>query len=367
MASHTRFSIAVIPGDGIGQEVIPAAIEVIEAVREKTGGFELDYETLPMGAGHYRDTGVEMPDETLAKAKAADAIFLGAIGLPDVRRPDGTEISPHLVIREELGLYAGIRPVKAYPNAPVLLADPRAADIDFVIIRESSEGLFHTQGRGEVIDNKEARETLLVTRETCEKLFDFSFRLAQKRKARGKPGKVTCVDKANVFRAFAFFRKIFDERKAKFPGVETGYSYVDAQALELVRKPWEYDVLVMENMFGDILSDLAGGLVGGMGLAACGEIGDDHALFQPAHGSAPDIMGQDKANPLATILSGALMLDWLGERSGNDSLSAAALAIDDAVEAAFAAGELRPMEFGGDQGTQSAKDAVISSLTKLPA
>lgn len=362
MASNTRYSIAVIPGDGIGQEVIPAALDVIEAARERVGGFELDFETLPMGAGHYRDTGVEMPDETLEKAKAADAIFLGAIGLPDVRRPDGTEISPHLVIREELGLYAGVRPVKAYPNAPVLLADPRAADIDFVIIRESSEGLFHTQGRGEVVDDREARETLLVTRETCEKLFDFSFRLAQKRKARGNPGQVTCVDKANVFRAFAFFRKIFDERKAKFPDVEASYSYVDAQALELVRKPWEYDVLVMENMFGDILSDLAGGLVGGMGMAACGEIGDDHALFQPAHGSAPDIMGEDKANPLATILSGALMLDWLGERSGNDSLGKAALAIEEAVETAFSGSTLRPMEFGGNQGTKAATAAVIDHL-----
>lgn len=365
MASNTRYSIAVIPGDGIGQEVIPAAIGVIEAARERVGGFELAYETLPMGAGHYRDTGVEMPDETLEKAKAADAIFLGAIGLPDVRRPDGTEISPHLVIREELGLYAGVRPVKAYPNAPVLLADPRAADIDFVIIRESSEGLFHTQGRGDVVDDREARETLLVTRETCEKLFDFSFRLAQKRKARGNPGRLTCVDKANVFRAFAFFRKIFDERKASFPDVEAGYSYVDAQALELVRKPWEYDVLVMENMFGDILSDLAGGLVGGMGMAACGEIGDDHALFQPAHGSAPDIMGKDKANPLATILSGGLMLDWLGERSGNDSLVQAGLLIEQAVEAAFSAGELRPMEFGGDQGTKAATKAVTSALKTL--
>lgn len=362
MASNAQFTIAVIPGDGIGQEVIPAAIEVIEAARAKTGGFELDYQMLPMGAGNYRDTGVEMPDETLEQANAADAIFLGAIGLPDVRRPDGTEISPHLVIREKLGLYAGVRPVKAYPNSPALLADPRAANIDFVIIRESSEGLFHTQGRGEVIADREARETLLITRETSEKLFDFSFRLARRRKARGKPGKVTCVDKANVFRAFAFFRKIFDEQRESFPDIEAGYSYVDAQALDLVRRPWDFDVLVMENMFGDILSDLGGGLVGGMGMAACGEIGDDHALFQPAHGSAPDIMGTDRANPLATILSGALMLDWLAERSGNDGLSQAALLIEGAVESAFAAGKLHPMEFGGDQGTKAATAVLIEML-----
>src|SRR5665811_1401669 len=197
MTANTSFTIAVIPGDGIGQEVVPPAIEVIEAARAKIGGFELVYETLQMGAGHFRDTGVDMPEETFERIKSADAILLGAIGLPDVRHEDGTEISPHLRIREELGLYAGVRPIKAYPNSPARLSDPRAADIDIVIIRESTEGLFHTQGRGEILDDAEARETLLITRSTCEKLFDFSFRLAQRRKARGRPGKVTCVDKAN--------------------------------------------------------------------------------------------------------------------------------------------------------------------------
>jgi len=362
MTANTSFTIAVVPGDGIGLEVVPAAIEVLEAARAKVGGFELVYETLPMGAGHYHDTGVDMPEETFERIKSADTILLGAIGLPDVRNEDGTEISPHLRIREELGLYAGVRPIKAYPNSPARLSDPRAADIDLVIVRESTEGLFHSQGRGEVIDDKEASETLKITRATCEKLFDFSFRLAQRRKARGKPGKVTCVDKANVFRAFAFFRKIFDERSDGFPDIAIAHAYVDAQALDLIRRPWDFDVLVMENMFGDILSDLGGGLVGGMGMAACGEIGDNHALFQPAHGSAPDIMGQDKANPLATILSGALMLDWLGERSGNDSLVQAGRLIDEAVETAFAAGKLRPMEFDGDQGTMMATHVVLETL-----
>ena len=365
MSSNTRFNIAVLPGDGVGQEVIPAAIRVIEAARAKSGGFELHYETLPAGAGHFRDTGIDMPEETLAKVKSADAILLGAIGLPDVRHDDGTEISPHLRIREELGLYAGVRPVKAYPNTPARLADPRSGSIDMVIVRESTEGLFFTQGRGELIGDREARETLRITRQTCEKLFDFSFRLAEKRRARGKPGKVTCVDKANVFRAFAFFRRVFDERAAHFPDIEVGHNYVDAQALDLVRKPWEFDVLVTENMFGDILSDLAGGLVGGMGMASCGEIGDEHGLFQPAHGSAPDIAGEDKANPLAAILSAAIMMDWLADRSGNDSLARTARLIETGVEDAFAANTLRPLELGGDQGTTGATEAVIESIESL--
>jgi 3-isopropylmalate dehydrogenase len=266
-------------------------------------------------------------------------------------------------MREELDLYAGVRPVKAYPNTPRRLFDPRAETIDLVILRESTEGLFFTQGRGELIGDTEARETLRITRRTTERLCDAAFRIAMRRKHRN-PGKgmVTCVDKANVFRAFAFFRKIFHERAAAFPDIRTGTAYVDAQALDLVRRPWDFDVLVMENMFGDILSDLGGGLVGGMGMAPCGELGDEHGLFQPAHGSAPDIMGQDKANPTATLLSAAMMLDWLGDRHGIEALTVAAGHLEGAVEDAFRAGSLRPMELGGDQGLSAAVGAVTEAL-----
>jgi 3-isopropylmalate dehydrogenase len=303
-------------------------------------------------------------------AAAAEAIFLGAIGLPSVRHEDGTEIAPHLRLRERLQLYAGVRPIKAYPNVPRRLADERAADIDLVILRESTEGLFYSaavHNRSQIIGDHEVRETLRITRPTTEKLHDFAFRLAQRRKARGGKGRVTCVDKANVFRSMAFFRKIFDERAARFPGVERSYNYVDAQALDLIRRPWDFDVLVMENMFGDILSDLAGGLVGGMGMAACAEIGDAHGLFQPAHGSAPDIMGQDKANPLAAILSGALMLDYLAERYALEAHANAARMIETAIQTGFEANRLRPMEFGGDQGTGEVTREVIALVEESPA
>jgi 3-isopropylmalate dehydrogenase len=234
------------------------------------------------------------------------------------------------------------------------------------VLRESTEGLFYSHGRGEVIDDQEARETLLITRATSEKLHDFAFRLASRRKQRGGKGAVTCVDKANVFRSMAFFRKIFDERAAAFPDIEKRYAYVDAQALDLIRKPWEADVLVMENMFGDILSDLAGGLVGGMGMAACAEIGDNHGLFQGAHGSAPDIMGQDKANPMATILSSALMLDWLGDRHGVADMERAALLIEAAVQKGFEDNATRPMELGGDQGNREVTDTLLSIIDAMP-
>ncbi len=367
----TQLKIALIKGDGIGVDVSEAAFEVVGGALEKANAPALDYDEIRAGAAYFAETGNDIEPDGEERAGAADAIFLGAIGLPSVRHADGTEISPHLRLRDRFGLYAGVRPVKAYPNAPQRLADPRAAGIDLVILRESTEGLFYSasaHGRSDIRGDDEVRDTLRITRATTEKLHRFAFRLAEKRKNRGKAGHVTCVDKANVFASMAFFRKIFDEIAAEFPDIDAHHQYVDAQALNLVRAPWEADVLVMENMFGDILSDLAGGLVGGMGMAACAEIGDLNGLFQPAHGSAPDIMGQDKANPLAAVLSGALMLEYLSERSGDAAYARAAAVIEGAVDAGFAANRLRPMEFGGDMGTRAMTDALLDLVAaEVPA
>ena len=357
--------IAVIKGDGIGVDVTKATLELVDAALAGAGADRLTYDEIDAGAEFFAQTGKDIEDGGEERAGDADAIFLGAIGLPSIRHEDGTEISPHLRLRDRFGLYAGVRPVKAYPNAPQRLADPRAAKIDMIILRESTEGLFYSAAahkRSQIIGDEEVRDTLRITRETTEKLHHFGFKLAQKRKARGHAGKMTCVDKANVFASMAFFRRIFDEIAPSYPEIAHEHAYVDAQALNLIRQPWDYDVMVMENMFGDILSDLAGGLVGGMGMAACAEIGDAHGLFQPAHGSAPDIMGQDKANPLAAILSGALMLDYLEETSGDARCGEAARAIETAVDQGFAANEIRPMEFGGDMGTKAVTDAVGARL-----
>ena len=357
--------ISLIKGDGIGIDVCNAAMAVVEAAQNVVGGFDLCYREIQAGATYYQQTGVDIEPGGEAKAGEADAIFLGAIGLPAIRHKDGTEISPHLRLRDIYGLYAGIRPIKAYPNAPQRLADPRAAGIDLVILRESTEGLFYSaavHGRSEVIGDEEVRDTLRITRSTTEKLHRFGFKLAQKRKARGSKGMLTCVDKANVFTSMAFFRKIYDEIASEFSDIQTDYNYVDAQALDLIRRPWDFDVLVTENMFGDILSDLAGGLVGGMGMAACGEIGDDIGLFQPAHGSAPDIMGQNRANPMAAILSGVLMLDYLADKKQQTALSDAAKLIDEAVNRGFLENRIRPVEFGGDMGTIDVTDEVIKLI-----
>jgi 3-isopropylmalate dehydrogenase len=355
-------NIAVFPGDGIGVEVMEAALATLEAL-ERRFGFSLAKERLEGGAAYYRETGKDLPQGAFEAARRADAILFGAMGLPDVRFPDGTEIAPHLNMRAEFGLFAGVRPVRRFPNTPSPLGDPRAEAIDLVILRESTEGLFASRGKGTLENDRIARDTMVITRPTCEKLFDYAFQLAERRlgKGRGK-GRVTCVDKSNVFVSMAFFRKIFGERAQGFPELRADYSYVDAAALDLVRKPWEFDVMVMENMFGDILSDLGGGLVGGMGMAPCGEIGQEHALFQPAHGTAPDIAGQGKANPTAMLLSTAMMLDWLGERHGDRRLVDAADALDAAMDKAFADRAIRPFEFGGMSGTREITAAVIERL-----
>ena len=356
--------IAVLAGDGIGPEVIGPAIEVADAARSEMGGFSLVTETLDAGAALYRRTGDGFPEETFARAAAADAILLGAMGLPDVRRADGTEIAPQLDLRERLALYAGLRPVRALVGLPRPLADPRASRIDLVLVRESTEGLFAARGRT-VLDGREAaRDTLVITRLGSERLFHAAFRLARRRRAAGRPGAVACIDKANVLGAFAFFRGIFDEVAQEYPDVPASRLYVDAAALGLVKRPWEFDVLVTENMFGDILSDLGAGLIGGMGFAPSGDVGDNHAVFQPCHGSAPDIAGTGRANPTAAILSAAMMLDWLGERRSCPACARAARLIEAATASAFADGNLLPFELGGSAGTSAITRRVLERLTR---
>ncbi len=361
MTSNDTFNICVLPGDGIGIEVTDACVSVLEAATARTGGVRLILDRKPAGAICYRDTGIALPKPSLDAAREADAILLGAMGWPEIRYADGTEIAPQIDLRIEFGLYAGVRPVKTLPNMMPVLADERARTLDFVVIRESTEGLFSSRGKGVVIDDREARDTMVITRNVCERLFDFSFRLARSRKAAGGKGIVTCVDKANVFASFAFFRKVFDERAALFPDIKAEHAYIDATALYMVRKPWDLDVLVTENMFGDILSDLGAGLMGGMGFAPSADIGDTHAVFQPCHGTAPDIAGHDKANPTAMFLSAAMMLEWLGEKHGRPQAIATARLIRSAVEMAFANG-VKPFEIGGRDGTSEITRRVLDAL-----
>src|ERR1700726_2949681 len=359
MSANNALHIAVLAGDGIGPEVMAPALEVLRKI-EKTSDLNFRFTEAPAGANHYLATGKSMPDSTVRLCEEADAILLGACGLPAVRYPDNTEIMPQVELRFHFDLYAGVRPARLVPGVPSPIVGADMHGIDLVVIRESTEGLFASMGKG-VVTHDDARETLVITRKTSERLFEFSFRFAERRKARGRPGALTCVDKANVFKAFAFFREMFDDAARRHPDVKTDRLYVDACSAMLVRGPWVSGVMGMENMFGDILSDMTAGLIGGMGMAPSADVGDHHAVFQPCHGTAPDIMGQGKANPTGMILSAAMMLDWLADKHGLEAAAEAGERIERAGDKVYAEG-IKPMEFGGRDGTADIAKAGLAAL-----
>ncbi len=361
--SSNQFKICVLPGDGIGTEIMEPCMRILNKACQRVGGVSVVGEEAPAGAACFQVHGHALPKETLDLARASDAILLAAMGDPSIRYPDGTEIAPQIDLRFELELYAGVRPVRSVEGVGGPLSDPRAQALDFVLVRESTEGLFSSFRKGKVYDDR-AEDLQVITRKGSERLFRFAFELGVQRKADGSDGIVTCVDKANVFASFAFFRQIFDEVSKEFTNLQADHAYVDATALNMVRKPWTFDVMVTENMFGDILSDLSAGLIGGMGMAPSADIGDEHAVFQPCHGSAPDIAGKGLANPAAMILSGAMMLDWLGRRHSEPSAVMAGRLVQAAVDVAFASG-LKSIEFGGNDGTVAIASTIESALEAI--
>jgi 3-isopropylmalate dehydrogenase len=366
--AKSAFNITVLPGDGIGHEITPICLDLLNKVADKVGGFELNFDSFSAGAAHYKETGVSLPEEAMQHAFDSDATLLACMGLPSIRYPDGREIAPQLELREKMDLFAGVRPVKTLPGLPLPLTSEEAKNLDFVLIRESTEGLFASRETFKIVgegENAEAFDTQKLTYKGCKRVFDFAFKLAKQRKGQGYQGKVTCVDKANVLGSFYFMRQVFDETAQSHSDVTADHIYVDAAALQLVAKPWQFDVLVTENMFGDILSDLGAGLMGGMGMAPSADIGIEKAVFQPCHGTAPDIIGQGKANPTAMFLSGAMMLDWLGHQHDNQQLVQAAKVINQAVENAYASATLLPYELGGTSGTDAISDKVFAELDKL--
>src|ERR1700756_3333102 len=263
MSVNNGLHVAVLAGDGIGPEVMAPALEVLRKI-EATTDLKFRFTDAPAGANEYLATGKSMPESTVRLCEEADAILLGACGLPSVRYPDNTEIMPQVELRFHFDLYAGVRPARLIPGVPSPIVGADARGIDLVVIRESTEGLFASMGKG-VVTHEDARETMVITRRTSERLFEFSFRLAERRKARGKQGSLACVDKANVFKAFAFFREMFDEAAKRHPQVKAERLYVDACSAMLVKRPWDFDIMVMENMFGDIVSDITASLIGGLG------------------------------------------------------------------------------------------------------
>jgi 3-isopropylmalate dehydrogenase len=344
--------VALLPGDGIGTEVVGEAVRVLDATAPRAG-LRVTYDEFSVGAGEYLRNGDPLPAATFERLRDFDAILLGAMGLPNVRWPSGVEMTPQLDLRERLDLYCGLRPIYLFHADDSPLRGRRAGDIDFLIVRESTEGLFSSRLETFAPDASQVTDRMLITRRGAERVIRAAFAEAKRRRRH-----VTLVDKANVLPSMAFFRQIFDQIALEHPEIETSRAYVDAASLYLVQRPEMFDVIVTENMFGDIVSDLAAALVGGMGMAPSADIGDEWAVFQPSHGSAPDIAGKGTANPVATILSAAMMLDWFDTEASR----AGAQLIRDAVRRVFANRSARTCDMGGTMTTRQMTDAVIGAL-----
>ena len=318
--------IAIIPGDGIGPEVVDSALEVLEKA-----GARFEPVPLEIGLGRWKKTGLAMSDEDLDTIKECDCILFGAVSTP----PDPHYRSVLLRMRKELDLYANIRPFAS-------------RDLDFIIVRENTEGLYSGL---EEVGRDESRTIRVITRRGSERIAEKACDLALQRKS------LTVVHKSNVLRSDRLFleccRAVAERR-----GVPVKDMLVDAAAYNLVRSPKSFDVLVTTNLFGDILSDLAAGLVGSLGLCASANLGRSHALFEPIHGSAPDIAGKGIANPIGAIRSAAMMMDWLGERETSRRMEAA-------VQRALEAKVLTP-DLGGRFRTSDVTDAVKGYLSPSP-
>ena len=357
--SKKGYEIAVLKGDGVGIEVVDEALKVLRALQARNGP-ALTFAEYPCGANCYLEKGDPLPEATLQGCRDAHAVLVGAMGLPEVRWPDGTEMRPQVDLRVKLDLYAGVRPIYLYSAAHTPLKGLQAGDIDFVVLRENVEGLFAAMNAGIELRGEVAVDSMVITRSGTERAVRHAFELARERGK--KPMQVTCVDKANIFRSMAFFRSVFDEVARDFPEVRRDYAYVDALVLYLVQRPQSYDVMVMENMYGDIVSDLAAGLVGGMGMAPSGDIGDDAAVFQPSHGTAPDIAGAGIANPVAAILSAAMMLRWLGMRHRDRMAVEGSVRIESAVRRVVNVPGKGTPDLGGRMSTQELGDEVVDAL-----
>lgn len=325
------FSICVIPGDGIGQEVVPAALEVLEAF-----GLPLTYRFAEAGWACYQRHGTPLPQETLNLARNSAAVLFGAVTTP----PDVPGYSSPIVrIRRELDLYANLRPFRSLPG--------RKPEFQLYIVRENTEDLYLGL---EESDGQEARAIRLITRRASERIARFAFRLALSSRKR-----VTVVHKANILRKTdGLFREAAFQVAAEFPQVQVDELLVDTAAMALVTDPARFDVLVTTNLYGDILSDVAAGMAGGIGLAASANVGDKAALFEPVHGSAPDIAGKGIANPSGAIMAAAMMLDHLGYTNQAGKLMKA-------LWETIRAGDVTP-DLGGNLTTRGFVSKVLARL-----
>ena len=327
-----KYQIAVVPGDGIGKEVMEATLFVLDSL-----GIDFDYAYGEAGDECLEKTGNALPGETLDIIRNADACLFGAAG--------ETAADVIVKIRQEMKMFANLRPVKAYPNT-----DSLSDDIDFMIVRENTEGMYIADEEEYTDEGAVARR--IITRKAEERIIDYAFNYALK----NNKTKVTAVHKANVLKkSDGLFKEIFYEVAQKYPDIESEDFYVDATAMYLITQPESFEVIVTTNLFGDILSDEGAGLVGGLGLIPSANIGEDAALFEPVHGSAPDIAGKGIANPIAMMLSAVMMLRYIGETDAADRFDAAILKVLN--DANILTGDL-----GGSASTMEVAEAVKNNL-----
>jgi 3-isopropylmalate dehydrogenase len=350
------YEFGVIAGDGIGPELVESAMQVLDAVSAKAG---FTFRSVPLAAGAevFRATGEPMSAAAVDAVRRCDATLKGPVGLPDVRHPDGTEAGLlGGVLRAGLDLYANVRPVRL-PDGVTSRLRVQQGDIDYVIVRENTEGLYASRGKG-VGNHWAMTDTMYLSRNGCERISRFAFELAQRRSGAPTDGisRVTLVDKANVLASMYFFREIFLSVAAEFPSVSTECIHVDAAAAALITHPEHFDVVVTENMFGDILSDLAGATAGGIGFCPSGNIGAEAGYFEPIHGSAPSIAGRGMANPIGQILAAAMMLDYVAEQAAGDEVRRA---VDAALRSR--AIEVRP-DGSAVGGPRAVTQAVVDEL-----
>ena len=350
------YKIAAINGDGIGHEIVPAGMRVIENVAKKHG-FEVQPETYAYGAGHYLETGQFMPDDGLDKLKAHDAILFGAVGLPEVddRLPfkDFTN-----AVRTAFKQYVNYRPSRLFAGIESPLRSKNSDDIDFVIIRENNEGEFVQSGTILYPERPEgmATDTSVFTRAGTERVAHYAFQLAKKRR-----GWLTNVTKSNtLIHTLSYWDQVIAEVAEQYPEVTYKKMYVDAACANFVLHPEYFDVILTTNMIGDILSDLGGAIMGSLGLGGSGNINPEKefpSMFEPIHGSAPDIAGQQIANPIGQIWSAALLLEHLGEKDAADDIM-------EAINQTTSVGRLT-RDLGGSANTQEITDSILKALSNL--
>ena len=349
-AAYRTHRVAILHGDGIGPSLIAAALQV-NAAAEAAHGFRLLLDEVPTSED---PAAPRLGEQELARLRAANAVLKGPAGQPEKRSTLGTETFVlGGILRPALQTHANIRPIRTWRGAPSIW--PEARDVDYVVVRENLEGLYASRAGGARSPHA-AADTLLVTRAGTDRIARHAFGLARQRADRTNAPSVTCVDKANVLPSHAFFRQVVEEVAADFPDVAFRTAHADAMTQTMTLDPWSLDVLVMENFLGDILSELGAATVGGVGMAPSANIGDEHAYFEPAHGSAPALTGQDRANPVGQILALAMLLDHCEEHE-------AAAAVTRAVAEAFATGDVALDETGcPTHGTAAAARAIAAHV-----